>query len=283
MSSAAPSIGAIRRVLLATDQSEFSAGAEEVALSLAKDHGVPLTAMTMVLSAPELDAIAPERIEQAEDQAVEYLDGLVERAGERGVAIEPLVRHGLDPALEITAAAGEIGANVIVMGRRGRRGLARVMLGDATARVVGSAGCCVLVVPKAARSWSKRILLATDGSKFAEAASEVAAAMARQRGLPVTVLSSIRPVFNAERGREAVEIAARTSARFKAAGLDADGVVENGDPEVKIIELAAARGADLIVMGTRGRNTFEKMLMGSVTERVLSASTCPVMTVRVKI
>jgi universal stress protein A len=53
-----------------------------------------------------------------------------------------------------------------------------------------------------------------------------------------------------------------------------------GRPGKVIVEAAADRGADLIVMGTHGRSGFDRLIMGSVTERVLRSAPCPVVVVR---
>jgi universal stress protein A len=53
-----------------------------------------------------------------------------------------------------------------------------------------------------------------------------------------------------------------------------------GRPSKVIVEAAADRGADLIVMATHGRSGFERLIIGSVTERVLRSAPCPVVVVR---
>ena len=60
---------------------------------------------------------------------------------------------------------------MIVMGRRGRTGLKRLMMGSETAKTIGHAPCNVLVVPRAAKLEFKNILIATDGSKYSAAAA----------------------------------------------------------------------------------------------------------------
>ncbi len=280
MNAVALPTGHHRRFLLATDRSDFSSGAEHVAMAMAEKCGAPVICMTMVLSNPELDAIAPERIEQAEEEAQDYLDRLATTYERKKLTLEPWVRHGMDPADEIVAVADEVNADIIVMGRRGQRGLARLMLGHATARVIGYARCNVLVVPRAGQMWQQRILLATDGSRFFEAAAEVTREMALECRLPVTVISTIREVFSSERGRQAVEVAERTTEIFRQAGVEAESIVVNGDPEERIIETADSRGADLIVMGTHGRTGFKKALLGSVTERVIGSTRWPVLAVK---
>jgi nucleotide-binding universal stress UspA family protein len=55
-----------------------------------------------------------------------------------------------------------------------------------------------------------------------------------------------------------------------------------GDPAHKIVELAAALDADLIVMATHGRKGLKHFLMGSVSEKVVRTAGCPVMVLREK-
>ena len=66
----------------------------------------------------------------------------------------------------------------------------------------------------------------------------------------------------------------------RAAGI-ACGVlaVDGNNPAARIVEAVAQVGADLVVMGTHGRHGFERLLLGSVTERVVRTAPCPVVTV----
>jgi nucleotide-binding universal stress UspA family protein len=63
------------------------------------------------------------------------------------------------------------------------------------------------------------------------------------------------------------------------AGLQTDIIVEHGGPAGRILDHAVSLGADLIVMGTHGRSGFERLVLGSVTEKVLRKSKVPVLTV----
>jgi nucleotide-binding universal stress UspA family protein len=53
-----------------------------------------------------------------------------------------------------------------------------------------------------------------------------------------------------------------------------------GRPAGEILKAAAVLPADLIVMGTHGASGFERLVLGSVTEKVLRQATCPVLTLR---
>ena len=65
-------------------------------------------------------------------------------------------------------------------------------------------------------------------------------------------------------------------------GIEARPMVITGDPFDGILRAAAEVKADLIVMGTHGRGGLERVLLGSVAEKVLRGSSCPVLVVPVR-
>ena len=82
----------------------------------------------------------------------------------------------------------------------------------------------------------------------------------------------------AKQAEAILQDAMATAAR---AGVEAEQVVlMNPLPHRAILEEASAAGCDLIVMGSHGRRGLEGLLVGSETQRVLLASTCPVLVVR---
>jgi nucleotide-binding universal stress UspA family protein len=56
--------------------------------------------------------------------------------------------------------------------------------------------------------------------------------------------------------------------------------IMQGDPAKVIIEVAKEKSYDLIIMGTRGRSSFQELLIGSVSQKVMHHASCPVMVVR---
>jgi nucleotide-binding universal stress UspA family protein len=190
------------------------------------------------------------------------------------------MRSGDSPHQEIVAAADELNADLIVMGQQGRRGLARMMVGHATVRVIGAAQCSVLAVPVGADMWHNRILLGTDGSRFSDAAAVSAARIAQCCEAPISVVSALVPSHSERRQQEGREAVERTTAQLRQDGLDAEGVVLPGEADDVIIKLADEKGADLIVVGTHGRTGFGKVLLGSVSERVMGKAKCAVLVVK---
>jgi len=272
--------GRFERILLATDGSDFAAGAERVALAMAEAFGAQLQIASVVITNPVAEAQGADIIRAGEEDVRELQEHLRSAAAECGVAAETIVCRGLDPYAEIVAAAEQNNSDVIVIGRRDRRGLLARLIGDATAHVIGAAKCSVLVVPESGDFWRRRILLATDGSRFSDAAAVAAAKLAVLGKLPVTVLSTVRESFTEERAALADDAVSRVHAHLVERGLEADRVVLRGDPEQLINETAEAREADLIVMGTHGRTGWGRVTVGSVTEGVIAASDRPVLAVK---
>ena len=64
-----------------------------------------------------------------------------------------------------------------------------------------------------------------------------------------------------------------------AAGVQVETVVEEGSPSAQILSGIRRYRADLVVMGTHGVSGFERLLLGSVTEKVVRKASCPVLTV----
>ena len=84
-----------------------------------------------------------------------------------------------------------------------------------------------------------------------------------------------------EEGRKAVErTTAQLKQELKQCGLDVDGVALAGEADDVIIKLAEEKHADLIVVGTHGRTGFGKVLLGSVSERVIGKAKCAVLVVK---
>jgi len=81
-----------------------------------------------------------------------------------------------------------------------------------------------------------------------------------------------------EEGETALE---RVQALGSAAGVDVETHLLEGSPSREIVRFAEECGSDLVVMGTHGRGGIDRLLLGSVAERVVRSSSVPVLTVRV--
>jgi nucleotide-binding universal stress UspA family protein len=89
----------------------------------------------------------------------------------------------------------------------------------------------------------------------------------------------IKDVYDAQRKWAEAKLEARC-ADLRQRGIKASWRVATGPPFQMIVDMAAREHAALIVMGTRGRSGLDRILLGSVAERVIRLAPCPVLTVR---
>ncbi len=136
-----------------------------------------------------------------------------------------------------------------------------------------------------------RLLYLTDFSEPSEFAAPYAISIAGKYGCRIYVAHVVEPFTYADDGlnygaqlREMEATARRlldkTVASMIKTGADVRGVLLSGRPYAEIVRFAEEEAIDLIVMATHGRSGVEHLLMGSVAEKVLRKSSCPVMTVR---
>jgi nucleotide-binding universal stress UspA family protein len=142
----------------------------------------------------------------------------------------------------------------------------------------------------------RRILCPIDFSDVSRHALEHASAIAKWYEADVAALHvmtrpllPLPPVLFAEPPHSTVpsELDRRTAqdrlhewlAPLRLAGIKTDPVIDSGNPASCIVRTAASIGADLIAMGTHGLGGFDRLVLGSVTEKVLRKATCPVLTV----
>lgn len=139
-----------------------------------------------------------------------------------------------------------------------------------------------------------RILCPVDLSDQSRHALDEAVALGRHYGASVTVLYVIPPIVAAvptldspaypayvytQDELEAIEREVRKFVEGEQGGQPIEISVVQGYVVSEIVATATALRADLIVLGTHGRTGFQRLFLGSATERVLARATCPVMAV----
>ncbi len=268
---------AFRRLLVCTDSSPASQGAFQAALALAAASACEVCLMQVLEVSPAMAALAPEALVSWEQQVRGHLEELRRRARSVGVDLTVVVAAAETAATAIVAEADRRQADLIVMGRLGRTGLARLLLGSTAARTLGFSPVNVLIVPAETPLARERLLVASDGSPFSEAAFAEALRLARLWGSRLSGLSVAR-----EEGEltEAQAIVGGMLARANALGLPLETRVTVGAPDDAIVRLARELGADLIILGSHGRTGFTRLLLGSVAERVIGSAPCPVLVVK---
>jgi nucleotide-binding universal stress UspA family protein len=267
------------RLLLATEHSEFDAGAEAMAFALARRCQLPLTTVLPLVSNPEFEAIAPQIAAKAEQEAAAKIAELRQQAQVVGVSIDLRLRRGAEPYQEIVDEAREQGSDVIIIRRRGKRSfLANLLVGEMVSKVVAHAPCHVLIVPREAHLWQQGVLVAAEAGESGRQVVTTALAVANQCALPLHVVS----VVGTEAQRPpAADFVAEMLAQARAKGLAAQGEVRVGKPFAEILAARAASQADLIVLGSRGDASIGRALIGGVAQKVMGLSELPVLVLHV--
>ncbi|GAB3671684.1 universal stress protein [Halopiger thermotolerans] len=129
------------------------------------------------------------------------------------------------------------------------------------------------------------VLIPTDGSDGTRRSIEHGLAIADRFDATVHALSVVPEgplgTFEADEATPAAHRAVeRVELEANAAGVDVVTAVEQGVPHEEILEYVDENGVDVIVMGTQGRTGIDRVLMGSVTERIVRMADVPVVTVR---
>lgn len=204
------------------------------------------------------------------------------------------------PDTALVETARDLGADMIMMGARGVKGIKIFFLGSTTRSVAINSTVPVFVYKEP--SWGSsdhlRVLFATDGSETADAAGRFLASMPFPETAELTLLHTVWSPVSDIPERFAAEIDERvrleTSEARKAESREAERVLQSakkylsekfggiqdtvrtGDPSVAILDTAREIRADVIVLGCRGLRGVRGM-MGSVSRRVLSRAECSVL------
>lgn len=248
----------------------------------AVDLGTPLSAYGELLTSPDI-------VDKVEQESVR----VATEARERVTATHPALAVTI--ALPTGAPAGGLlnaadGARLLVVGSARKTKAERIVLGTTSLSVVAHSPCPVVLVPEDCDvRGDGRVVVGIDGSEHSRLAFQYALEAAALRGKTVTTVTSwnvevVNGVVVTEPGSpewETVDkryrdMAEATIADLRAAHPEIDVSVEvhHGRAADTLVEVA--QGADLLLVGSRGRGGFRGMLLGSVSQRILGRATVPV-------
>jgi nucleotide-binding universal stress UspA family protein len=262
--------------------------------------------ISSLYSMSDVIAARQERNHQSWQAVREHAEGYLEsqamRLKDEGFDTAIDVRFGAAPDV-IVEVAEQREASLIVMATHGYSGLRRWALGSVTDRVVQSATAPVFVVRGGTPERQpalKRLLAPLDGSSFARQALPLAAELATCAGANLILLEAVAPVvevnparpldrsnlaavnnLDIKRAHAEDELSAQARA-LASADLAVRTIVATGHAAEVIVDEAALEQADLIVMATHGRGGVQRWALGSVADKVLHATTTPLVLVRVK-
>jgi nucleotide-binding universal stress UspA family protein len=279
-----------KKILVAFDGSDSSKNALRQAIKLARTEKSWIKVVSVVPDYQgDLELVGVHNIESAiRGPAEKLLDEAKKIAAEEGMVILTNIEQG-EAYEKIVDVADAENCDLIVMGRKGHHRLERALLGCVTARVIGHTERDVLVVPKDASIDFSRILLATEGSTASDAATERAIDYAKSYGAELEAVAVVDVTDEFHTAAPAAvekfilkfrDVLDALKAKAEAAGVKVKTVIKEGETYEVIRDFAEDEKANLIVLGSHGRKGLSKVLMGSVTEKVIGLTSCPVLVVR---
>lgn len=275
-------------VVVGADGSDNGVAALRWAADTAVAYGLPLT---VLFARPDAEG-TPTLVAEPEGVLAEAV--AVAREQQPGVEIQALQMPDA-PALSLLAASES--ADVLVLGSRGVGGFRGLLLGSTTLHVAPYAKCPVVVVHSGVENDNPfadadgasgnpgEVVLGYDGSSASNRAAAFAFRHAAAMGTGVVAVS-----VEASRGEpetEEIDPENATPGSDTSAFHSPVIVTAASFPDVPVsfvagtgrpaeVLLAEAVGAELLVVGSRGSGGFSGLIMGSVSQKVLAHSSCPV-------
>jgi nucleotide-binding universal stress UspA family protein len=290
-----------RSICVPLDGSPFAEQALPLALQIARGCGAmvqialvhhPVPALATAMEVPEIEAQLDQEA-RAREQV--YLSGIVERM-RRSVNV-PITSTLLDGAVTeaLQAHMESTGTDLVVITTHGRGPMSRFWLGSVADHLMRSLHLPILLVRPAAEAAPpaaiRRILLALDVSPFSEQAiaattmlgrpfgAEYALLMVVEPPLPIADPSGLMIVPTSANTEKELRAAATKYLEGVAARLRKEGLTVTTHPTDgpsaagAIIAQADALKADLIALASHGAGGFERLVVGSVADKVIRGST----------
>ena len=278
------------RVLLATDGSKDARAATQYLREFPLPGNATIRIMTVVTLPPSSLDVPPvaafnESLLTEGRRVVEEARALL---GPRPSVDERVVQGS--PREEIVRAVEEWPADLLVVGARGLGGLAGFLLGSVSETVARHVHCPVVVVKGRPRALAS-VLMATDGSDGANEAIRFVLSLPLAKNVRVRLLSVVEPVpypasapgmiraqlrtmirqLERERRANVEKVLDRAAQQLKTKLTRVTRSMPTGHPARELVAAAASFDADLVVVGARGLGGIKRLLLGSVSERVLRA------------
>ncbi|MFW5837157.1 MAG: universal stress protein [Desulfovibrionaceae bacterium] len=303
-----------KTIMCAIDHTEASLHAARQAFRLRRED-VEFVLLGVV--APDIFSYSGEFAEtlDEDDVAREWMEKQLAQAEDMAETAGYTVRSIVDagPAHErIVERAKAEKADLVAMGGQKMGDLSRRLLGTTTSRVIGFGDVDVLVVPEDAELKTDRIMLCTDGSQPSDKALQRAVDIAAAYGGDLTACTAVgfranfpeslstaqaaseaqtpsdmqsrrkKPLQDilARHRKDAEQNLAQAKQLADSRNVRTDGLLLEGDPYQALVQHARTMDAGMMVMGSHGRTGLQKVLMGSVAQRIIEHAPCAVYVAR---
>lgn len=213
------------------------------------------------------------------------------------------------PAEGLLEHAQEHKPDLIVLGAKGLRSTASILLGGVAQQVLEYA-CCPVLIVRAPSLSVKKILLVTDGSPSSQAAVRYLGKFPIPENSEVQIMHVLPPLpspvimepyygtwrsvytsyplldeeiaeLRQKEMRAGEVLLTRTCKLLQRYGIEATTMLKRGDAATEIMDYVKEEKIDLIVAGSRGLSNFKSLWMGSVSRKLVHYSNCSVLIVKV--
>ena len=282
-------------ILVPLDGSDLAAGALEPAAEIAglasgRIHLVRVPDLPVHAILDQLPGDIARETEAARTEAEASLAEAARLLTARGLAVSTSIEEG-PPAHGIARAVADTGATLVVLTSHGRGAVARAWLGSTADRLIRTLDVPMLLLRKGEWRKPKRVLIGLDGSERAEEILAPAIELARlwESGLLlVHVVPAPSPKSTGEAGtwlQHQSLVAHRyihsLALKYRAQGFDVHAQVPvRWDPAQVLQELAATDDVELLALATRGLGGADRLLLGSVADKVIRGAELPTLVFR---
>jgi nucleotide-binding universal stress UspA family protein len=224
--------------------------------------------------------------------AENYLQDLTKKMT---VKNDVLIREG-NPADEISRLAIEQEADMVITNTHGRSGFKRLLIGSVTSKLMKTLHCPLLALhppdhaPESRTDSElklKKILVGCDFSPDSKLAVDYGLNLAQTFHGDLYLAHVIKPSFAKTTLQKSKDLRDRLEGKLNDMvpdpsrdGCTAQSTVLDGEPYIALMEYAQEQGIDIIVLGIRGHTLWEKLLVGSTTDRLVRQASFPVLAVR---
>jgi nucleotide-binding universal stress UspA family protein len=282
------------KILLGDDHSEHALAAVALLEDLPFDSGAEITIFRAFAPTQSTDVIL---IENALNQTC-Y------RLRKKGLHAKPELQLGFPTVLFLKYAEEQM-PDLIVIGAKGLRTTAGILLGGVAQQVVEYGPCPVLVV-RAPYNGLRNVMLVTDGSASSQQAVQFLGRLPLLLHTRIWVMHVLPPApipemivetpmgdvpiafrdsgeaaaLNAKEEMEGQGLVDSTLEALQAMGKPAEGILKRGDAATEIMLFAKEQNIDLLVTGSRGLTPIRSWMLGSVSRKLIHYSGCSVLMVR---
>ncbi len=287
-----------KKILSAIDFSTFTDTIFSYSVALCKKYDAKLT---LVHVTSDLKALLEHNetaldIGALQEENIRYAQELLEdRVKDLPIENEIIIGQGT-PADVISRLASEQQADMVITATHGKTGFKRFLLGSVTEKLIKTLHCPLLVLPPqeqgliptaAVEIKLKKILVGCDFSPDSKLAVDYGLSLAQEFQAELHLSHVIKPSLY-ENEREGINqlrdrLEKKLDSMVPEACRDwctAKTALLDGEPYLALMDYAKAQKMDMLVLGIRGHTLWEKLLVGSTTDRLIRHSAIPVLAVR---